>query len=309
MILKKFYSQTFLLFYLFLGFSCGLAQSSAELIKREADFSFIVTADMREFAGPRYQSPEYFMGACLAIQKVGKGAFMISPGDIDPPWYVRSTIDEVLGEDYLWFPVVGNHEEETRSDMEWIRQWGRGDIPYQVQKGPGNCEETVYSFNYRNAHFIAINQYCNGLTDTGNDAAIRDVLYQWLKADLEENDKPLVFVFGHEPIVVLPDIDNGRIRHLGDSLDEYQESSHRFQILLRKFQVKAYFCGHTHNASYANINGLWQFDAGHSRGLGDTGTRSTFIKVWVKDKQALVEFYRDDQKGGNYTLSHSVVVQ
>jgi hypothetical protein len=31
--------------------------------------------------------------------------------------------------------------------------------------------------------------------------------------------------------------------------------------------VTAYICGHTHNASIAKINGLWQFDAGHARGI------------------------------------------
>ena len=81
-------------------------------------FSFDVTCDMRKFAGPDYQTSQYFMGVCEAIREIGKGAFMVSPGDIDPPWQVSETINKILDEDYYWYPVVGNHEAETPEDME-----------------------------------------------------------------------------------------------------------------------------------------------------------------------------------------------
>ena len=51
-------------------------------------FTFTVTCDMREWAGPDYQDSRYYLGVCQAIERVGKGAFIISPVDIDPPWYV-----------------------------------------------------------------------------------------------------------------------------------------------------------------------------------------------------------------------------
>ncbi|MBC8174330.1 MAG: metallophosphoesterase [Candidatus Marinimicrobia bacterium] len=293
---------------LFVLISWSWAQSQEELIKQEADFSFIVTADMRDYAEPEYQTSEYFLGACEAIRDVGKGDFMVSPGDVDPPWHVRSVLDKVLGEDYLWYPVVGNHESETRADMNWLRKWGQN-IPYLVRVGPENCEETMYSFDYKNAHFIAINQYCDGKSDNNKKGDIVDEIYHWVKADLEENNKPLVFIFGHEPIVSIPDIDSGRHRHKGINLDQYPENSHRFQKLLRFHDVTAFFCGHTHDASYSFINGIWQFDAGHCRGMGDTGAPSTFLKVWIKDVHCFVEFYRADANGGNYILSHSIVVQ
>ena len=43
----------------------------------------------------------------------------------------------------------------------------------------------------------------------------------------------------------------------------------------------AYFCGHTHNFSAYNKEGVWQMDAGHSRGAGDTGASSTFLMIHV----------------------------
>ena len=272
-------------------------------------FSFDVTCDMRKFAGTDYQTSQYFMGVCEAIRKIGKGSFMVSPGDIDPPWQVSETINKILGEDYYWYPVVGNHESETPEDMEWLRNWGKKDIPNLVRKGPENCEETTYSFEYKNAHFAVINQYFDGVSDIGTNGDVSDSLYIWLKNDLENTSKPFVFVFGHEPIVSIPDVDNGRHRHKGDNLDEHTNHNHRFQVLLRKHNVTAYICGHTHNFSSAKINGIWQIDAGHSRGIGDKGARSTFLKINVGRKQCSVDVYRCDSNCENYSLTRTILLK
>jgi len=275
---------------------------------KDAGFSFIVTADMRQFAGPKYQSSQYFMGACESIGEVGKGSFMVSPGDIDPPQYVFDTIKKILGEEYSWYPVVGNHESETPEDMTWLRDWGRKDIPNLVRRGPENGEETTYSFNFGNAHFVVINQYYDGESDTGSNGDICESLYNWLKNDLEANSKPFVFVIGHEPIVSIPDFDSGRHRHKGDNLDAHPENSHNFQVLLRKHKVTALICGHTHNFSFAKINGLWQLDAGHCRGIGDKGARSTFLKILVGKSACWAEVYRRDENSGTYSLTHKIAL-
>lgn len=271
-------------------------------------YAFVVTVDMRQYAGPEFESSQYFQGACEAIREVGKGAFMISPGDIDPPWNVRYTLDKVLGTDYLWYPVVGNHEAETPEDMAWLRDWGQGTIPNLVSKGPPNSEETTYSFDYQNTHFVVLNQYYDGNSDTGTNGDITDPLYEWLKADLEANGQPLTFVFGHDPIVSIPDADNGRHRHTDDCLNAYPQNNHRFHALLLEHDVRAFFCGHTHGYSAALINGLWQIDAGHARGLGDTKARSTFLRVRVNGDNVGVDVYRDDANGGPYQLTRTVVL-
>ncbi|MEW6745709.1 MAG: metallophosphoesterase [Planctomycetota bacterium] len=283
---------------------CGSSHAGPD----DESLSFIVTADMRNFAGGDYHSPQYFLGACRAIRKVGAGAFMISPGDLDPPEPIRGTIDKALGEDYLWYPVVGNHDTESDANMEWLRDWARQGIPHLVRQGPPNGEETIYSFDFGEAHCIVLNLYYTGETDANPDGDVCDLLYDWLVNDLEQTSKPFVFVFGHEPIAPIADADNGRSRHVGESLDEHPENAHRLRALLTDHGVAAYICGHTHNFSFAKLNGLWQIDAGHARGLGDPGAPSTFLKVTLRDGACSIEVFRDDGQGGPYTLSRTITL-
>lgn len=234
----------------------------------EEDFSFILAADWRYTAMEKYDSPMYFRGALEVIEKIGKGAFMISPGDVEPVDISHKMISTILGDDYPWYPVMGNHELEIPSNIDYLREINNGGtlLPYVVNKGPVGSEETTYSFDYGNSHFVVLNQYYDGSSDVGTDGDIVDTLYEWLKIDLENTEKTHIFVAGHEPIVSIPDMHNGRHRHIGDSLDKYPRNAFRFHQLLLKHNVTAYLHGHTHSTSYSKINGLWQIDCGHTRG-------------------------------------------
>jgi hypothetical protein len=267
-------------------------------------FHFDLTADMREYTPPKHAGPEYFAGVCAAIRELGPGAFMIIPGDLDPPAAVRATLDAVLGPEYVMYPVVGNHELHRPEDMVYLREYNRGGetLPGVVRSGPPGAEETCYSFDYRDAHFVVINQYYDGSSDTATDGDVVPALFEWLAADLAATDKPYVFVAGHEPAVAVPDLDNGRVRHRGDSLDKYEQNNHRFWSLLRTHDVVAYFCGHTHNASATKINGVWQIDCGHARGMGDPGAKSTFVKVYVERDGVHCAFHRYNGEG--YELAY-----
>ncbi len=275
-----------------------------------APFRFAVTCDQRYFSGPgTYDGPSYYRGACEAIAALGPGAFMVSPGDIDPVEDVQWTLEQVIGSTYLWYPVVGNHELPGQghepyygANMDTLRNYnvGGNTLPYVVNIGPTNCEETTYSFDYENTHFVVLNQYYDGSSDIGTDGDVLDSLYFWLANDLAANTMPLVFVFGHEPAYPQPDAYNGRERHVGDSLDKYQARRDRFWALLREYGVVAYICGHTHNYSAVRHRGVWQLDAGHARGAGDTGAPSTFFLIDVAGdslSDVTVTVYRDIHDG------------
>lgn len=286
----------------------------------DSPFTFILTADMRNFAGAgAYDTCRFFLGACQGIAGAGPGAFMIVPGDLDPTAGVGWTISKTLGASYPWYPVVGNHElpgagsEATSgANMAWLRGYnydanGVGVPPDIVRSGPTGCPTTTFSFDYENAHFAVLNEYCDVGGDTATDGDVPDHLYNWLVADLDATTKPFVFVVGHEPAYPQPDADNGRLRHVGDSLDGHPGNRDRFWSLLAARKVTAYLCGHTHNYSAVWINGVWQIDVGHARGDGDTGAASTFLRVTVGRERITYQTFRDT--GGTtcdqYTMTQS----
>ena len=278
---------------------CGLLVAGLIGCQANPGFDFDVTADMRKFTPPEYPGPDYFAGACAALDDVGAGAFMVVVGDLDPPRRVRATLDATLGEDYVWYPVVGNHELDRPEYMPYLREVNAGGktLPGVVRSGPPGGVETCYSFDHGNAHFVIMNQYYDGQSDTALDGDVSDALYEWLATDLAATDREFVFVFGHEPSVAVPDLTSGRVRHRGDSLDQYPERNHRFWSLLREHGVVAYICGHTHNASVAWINEVWQIDAGHARGVGDPGAPSTFLKFHVRPGHVSCDVYRRADDG------------
>ena len=290
--------------------------ASVDGIADHGGFSFAVAVDQREFAGQgRYDSPRYFRGAAEAIKNVGGAALVISPGDIDPPSGIKWTLDQVLSSGVQWYPAVGNHEAETPEDMEWLRgyDWdanGPGLPPNVVRIGPAGCPDTTYSFDYANVHFAVLNEYCDTGGDTATDGDIPDHLYDWLATDLAETSQQHLFVIGHEPAFPQPDEDNGRLRHVGDSLDVHPEHRDRFWNLLRERGVRAYIAGHTHNYSAVQIDGVWQIDGGHARGDGDLGAPSTIVMVRVDGGSVSFDSYRE-VFDGNYDyrdiIHHGVI--
>jgi len=269
---------------------------------------FIVTADMREYTLD--YGEQYFRGAVRAAADLGGGEFMVSPGDIDPPDKVYAVIREYLGPDYLWYPVVGNHEAETDSDMAWLREFNAGGtlLPNIVNTGPSGSEETTFSFDAGSCHFAVVNQYFDGSSDIGTDGDVPDALYTWLKRDLETTDKPIIFVFGHEPAFPKADAESGRERHMDDSLNQHPENRDRFWALLKQYSA-VYFCGHTHNYSAVQIDGVWQIDAGHARGIQDPGAKSTFLRVTVSRKgEAVLNTYRLNDAFDGYELYEQVTL-
>ncbi len=244
---------------------------------------FSAASDMREYTG---SNSNYFRGVCKRIQEGGRGDFMVSAGDIDPPGDTYETIQNYIGRDYIWYPVVGNHEKETPSDMSWLRSYNPGGntLPEVVNTGPSGCTETMYSFEYGNAHFSVINEYYDGSSDTGTEGDVNSYVYSWLENDLQTNTKPVVIVIGHEPAYPLPDEESGRLRHENDSLNQYPANRDSFWNLLKTYNVKAYICGHTHNYSISKIDSVWQVDTGHSRGTADRGAKSTFIMFYITDE-------------------------
>lgn len=281
----------------------------AQAQKSTDPFSFIVSSDQRAHATPEFRSHQYTLGGYEAINKVGKGAFMIVLGDLDPPMATRDIIATVFGKEYLWYPVIGNHDLEVEANTEYLRAMNRGanGLPYVVRKGPTGCEETMYSFDWNDVHLVILNVYYDGKNDNKTDGNIVPELLAWLENDLKQNTKKRVLVFGHEPIYPFMDMDNGTVRHLIDALDKYPDHAQKFHRMLAKYHVTAYFSGHTHTASYANVNGLWLINSGHIYGQEDEYVPEKLFsvlsrrveadrKTGISTENSILAFYKSDDK-------------
>ncbi len=301
--------------FMMCGILAGVLPAPAAAEGPGDELVFIVAADMRNFAADGEWSKN-FSGACEAAKAVGPGSFMISPGDldVDPPSAVRDMIDKTIGEDYPWYPVLGNHDPESPSSMQYLREYS-ATVPNIVNQGPEGCETTTFSFDWADTHFVVLNQYYDGVNDWGLEGDVVPELLEWLEADLAANTKKHVFVFGHEPLLPMPDMDNGRLRHQGDSLDENPESAFAFHQLLKKYDVVAYVCGHTHNTSYGQINGLWQLDPGHARGLEEASYADQMyaavdraikegLEKGVGEAKSIRQLYRDDEYHVDYWFKY-----
>ncbi|MFG0252488.1 MAG: DNRLRE domain-containing protein [Phycisphaerales bacterium JB038] len=247
-------------------------------------FMFTATSDTRSSTGPG----EFPLVLADITATGGPGAFMVCPGDIDPPQNVDAALDAKFGAGFDWYPVVGNHEAETPADMPWIRN-EHGHLPHLVREGPVGCETTTYAFEFGNAHFAVINEYFDGTSDVGTDGDICDELYAWLEADLLQNTKPWVFVVGHEPAYPQPDMHWGDARHVGDSLDQYPARRDAFWALLAGHNVSAYLTAHTHRYSRYLQDDVWQIDTGQARGVGPYDTYQRWL---VGEEQLVLHVYR-----------------
>ena len=274
---------------------------------QDDNFHFTVTSDMR-----RYHKE--FGNVLQAIKDgPGYGAFHVSIGDFDETAFEnRAQIDNKFGSAAIWYPIIGNHEADTMEEMDWLRnEYHNGNssrMPlkhYTNQDGPRGSLETTYSWDYGNAHFIALNQYWDGTTapssDVGTDGDIMPELYEWLVENLAANTKPFVFIFGHEP--AFPNN-----RNLGSSLDKYLANRDSFWSLLEVNGVHVYFCAHTHYYSKHRgnenlVGNVWQLDAGNVG--NDPGDGFTYFDVIVGSNEVEINVYRDNGTG-SFSLVESV---
>ena len=94
--------------------------------------------------------------------------------------------------------------------------------------------ENFYSFDYGCCHFLVLNSECMG---TRQKAAYK-YIGNWIRDDLQENEKPVTFVLMHHPVYTVGTSYNDEM--LAETIRE------NYMKLFMKYRVDLILCGHQH---------------------------------------------------------------
>lgn len=256
-----------------------------------ASFRFTVTSD-------NHAQSDVFREVLSQVRSRagGPGAFHATIGDIVDGAGTLATLRSVFGADVPWYVVLGNHDVADPAQVAWFHSYNAV-IPGLVRSGPVGTERTAYSFDVEYAHFVVLNEYFDGTSETGTDGDVEDVQYAWLADDLERNTLPIVVVFGHEPAYPV-------LFHSGDSLDQYPAHRDRFWDLLESRRVAAFISGHTHEraALRRTSGGTWQINVG-TAGQDLLVQGYTFLNATVTERSVRFELWSGPS--GAMTLDRS----
>jgi cysteine-rich repeat protein len=159
--------------------------------------------------------------------------FWVAAGDVPyvpgiEQFSIEALNDEISGANYPFtcaasnrtfplFVALGNHDVDgDAAQIATKFAYWRDQIGQRLDKtlvgiqnfrlGPDNGYDarTTYSFDYKNAHFVVVNQYYGDPTypnyATANPlACIRPSMYDWIDQDLANTTRPIKFVLGHAP--------------------------------------------------------------------------------------------------------------
>lgn len=198
-----------------------------------ANFSFFVTADI----GERIEAGTHqHQTVAMLRSQVPRPAFGLLAGDIVYPDGDSDDYDtnfmtpwrDLLINTCVW-PALGNHDWGSNPETNFVREWSL----------PNN--EHYYSFDYGNAHFIALDSKNGSLHERTQQLA-------WLEQDLalQRGGAAWTFVYLHHPFMTCTY--KGHLPELAQDLIP----------IFQQYEVDVVFTGHAHTYErlYPNLNGF-----------------------------------------------------
>lgn len=139
------------------------------------------------------------------------------------------------------YAAMGNHDNiGDKGEKAWQDAFN---FP---TNGPDGYAEMVYSFDFKNSHFVVLDSDKSKLHVINSDER------NWLEQDLSANTKENTFVFFHEPAYPVSS-------KVGESLDKEPSERNALWQILEKHNVTAVFNGHEHIVSRLKIDNIYQF--------------------------------------------------
>ncbi|MCX6762895.1 MAG: metallophosphoesterase [Candidatus Moranbacteria bacterium] len=140
------------------------------------------------------------------------------------------------------YATQGNHDRtgDDKTDNTW-----RDSFTFPTN-GPSGFSEQVYSFDYKNSHFVVLD------SDKPKEHLVNGEQRTWLEKDLTADNKENTFVFFHEPAYPTG-------AKISESLDKEPGERDALWQILEKHNVTAVFNGHEHIVSRRKIGSTYQF--------------------------------------------------
>ncbi len=188
------------------------------------------------------------------------------------------------------YATQGNHDRtgDDKTDKVWRDSF---DFP---TNGPADFSEQVYSFDFKNSHFVVLD------SDKPKEHLVNGEQRAWLEKDLAADKKENTFVFFHEPAYPTG-------AKISESLDKEPSDRNALWQILEKYNVTAVFNGHEHIVSRRKIGKTYQFVFANTDSFNHTLPKPGFAEyanqgqgrygiVRVADKQITVETHGPDGK-------------
>ena len=255
------------------------AATSFCLDDTKEEFSFLYIGDIQYQIRDRDMGiwGEYFQ---TAYEKNSDAEFAVFAGDMveknaDPDdWAAFFENAEPVLSRIPIMSTIGNHETSITPDTY---------LNMMTMPENGAISEEVYSFDYGDCHFVALNS-CLFLTERkGEDGYEADVaaVNQWLAQDLASNDKKWTIVYMHHPMYPVV-----------EDMTLYSELRENWGDILIENGVDLVLCGHQH------IYMRTQAIDGITYVMANSGEKHTY---YLEEGVALPEFVETyEEQGSNY---------
>jgi len=187
------------------------------------------------------------------------------------------------------YAAVGNHDNiKNKGEKAWQDAFN---FP---PNGPSDYSETVYSFDFKNSHFVFLN------SNHGKEHIVNGDQRNWLEQDLAKSKKENIFVIVHEPAYPVSS-------KMMESLDKNPSERDALWQILKKYDVTAVFSGHEHIVSRRKIGNIYQFVFGSTdafdhdlpaAGVAEYAVQGQgrFGIVQVDGKEIIVKTYSAENK-------------
>jgi hypothetical protein len=249
------------------------AEASASSGRAESSrWSFVVFGDTRDATRDTQTGISPLLGRIAEHITAEKPALVIHVGDLINGFYT-STKSPVHGNYNEMFDnwktavkpiydfkrrtgiplyvVRGNHEDgDLVTDKRLKAAYLNSIAPFMPQNGPEQEKGLTYSASYKQATFIAVDEY--SIKELG---LLRGLVDQpWLNEQLVRHKAPFMFVFGHVPAYKVSDWERGPFPDLYD----FPKHRDAFWNSLKEAGVSMYLCGHVHFYARVTKDGIQQ---------------------------------------------------